>query len=167
MCGNNNQALATAIKKTWDSWETRRPQRERELSRVGFRLLLGGQPVSLSLLADSPGRPPGEVKTELVRMAGEGRCTLSETDDLTGIMGLSVVPAPHQLSLGGKRFFTWCALDAAAIPAALNTDATVRSFLADERREITLHFRDGKWIPENIWIQLTEPEEGTRLCSGT
>ena len=85
-------------------------------------------------------------------MAGERRCTVSQGDDLTGILGLSVITAPHQLYIGEKQLFAWCALDAVAIPAALHTDATVNSRLVDKGREVTLFFRDGKSTPQTVWI---------------
>src|SRR5581483_3377736 len=47
---------------------------------------------------------------------------------VVGAAGLSLVPArQHRLTLGGRAFWTWCAVDAVGIPAALGADAVVET----------------------------------------
>jgi alkylmercury lyase len=159
-----------AVKEVWESWEKNISQVEQQISRVGFRLLLEGESVPASRLAEVLGWDEKKVINELERMAGQGRCTLDASGVLTGMKGLSVVKstqAPHQLQMIGKTFYTWCALDAVGIPAALGVEAFVKSRTIDSGADIGLHYRNNHWEPENVWINFIDPAQGTRLAGGT
>lgn len=49
---------------------------------------------------------------------------------LDGIAGLTLAPTRHQLILDGQGLYTWCAIDAVGIPAALSLDAHVTTSCA-------------------------------------
>jgi alkylmercury lyase len=52
---------------------------------------------------------------------------LNESGELVGFLGFSIVPTNHQLFIGGKIFYTWCAADTLIFPAILKVDAKVIS----------------------------------------
>src|SRR5690349_17363009 len=82
-----------------------------ELARAAaFRLLLEtGRPVSAEQIADEIKAAPTTVETVLRQLAAAGRIRVSAEGYVVGSAGLSVVPAAHELWLGPRRFWTWCA----------------------------------------------------------
>jgi hypothetical protein len=158
------------IKMAWEKWENSRPVRERNLSATGFNALLHGEPVSMPYLESILEWGQDVVSKEIQRMVNEGRATINGSGELTGVMGLSVVPAPHKMKLGDTDYFTWCGLDALSIPPALETDAVVTSRLLDSNEQITLSYQKGEWQvvgDQEVWLRLIPPVEGISLCGGT
>jgi len=49
------------------------------------------------------------------------------TDQIVGIMGLSLSQHPHRLSVAGVSFSAWCALDTLFLPALLQQTVTIES----------------------------------------
>jgi hypothetical protein len=78
--------------------------KENVLCKIGFELLLEGEPVSIERLAEKLEHDPITVKEKLSNLEQTGRCTLNSSGSLTGIGGLSVVPAPHRLHMKDKVF---------------------------------------------------------------
>ena len=58
---------------------------------------------------------------------------------VVGIAGLTLEPTKHRLVLDGQGLYTWCAIDAVGIPAALSLDAQVTTSCA--HRGATLSVR--------------------------
>ena len=104
---------------------------EARLRRVVFEALLAGRPVTASELASESGRPVAEVRNRLAELAARGLVELDDQGRLVGCMGLSLRPTGHRLQLGGRELYTWCAVDAVGIPAALEADAWIDSRCAE------------------------------------
>ncbi len=155
------------MKSAWESWQNNRQYEEKVLSDAGFKLLQKGSTVHVRQLALKLSWTNIRIQARLQEMAALGRCTLDSSGDLTGVMGLSVVPTGHQLQMLDKTFYTWCALDAVAIPAALEVHAIVNSSTADKKEDITLHYTQGKWRTNRFWVHLVHPSYSAKLCEGT
>lgn len=154
------------VKQAWAEYHARFPVLERDLWHKGARLMLGGNAVAPSTMARTLGASLEAVRRHIAALAERGECTLDEQGNVTGIGGLSVVPAEHELTLNGRRLYTWCALDALAIPAAYGMDAHVRSSTVDDGLPLDLDFKEGGWSPEELWINLVEPTCCARLREG-
>ncbi len=98
----------------------------RALRRVAFLAMLQGESVTLGDLARRAGVAPEAAEELVVR----GLATLVDDGTLAGAAGLSRVPVPgrsHRLTVGDRAWWTWCAVDAVGIPAALCADAVAES----------------------------------------
>jgi alkylmercury lyase len=86
------------------------------------RLLTKGKPVEPAHLAAETHRSLEEIRALL-------QFSEVEVDQQGRFVGfsLSLVPTPHQFHLGERTFYTWCALDTLALPAALGCTAQVVS----------------------------------------
>ena len=96
-----------------------------QVRRAAFLALCDGEPLTPSEVATRAGLPHHHVSNALARLAQSGLVRQDEQRRIVGIAGLGVEPSAHQLTLKGVRLFTWCALDAVGIPAALGLDAEV------------------------------------------
>jgi len=121
-----SKTLQGAVKALRLLTDVGQPQEQRDWLRLavhGMRLqAASGQPVTRQQLAAAIHASPDEIGTLLQPPAVE----LDAQGHLIGL-GLSLSPTPHQLHLGKQRFYTWCALDALAIPAILGREGTVVS----------------------------------------
>lgn len=96
--------------------------------RAAFtRLRADRAPATPADLAADTRLDVADVRDALDALVGTGTATLGEGGAVTAVGGLSVLPAAHQLLLGGDPFWTWCAFDAVGIPAALRVDAVART----------------------------------------
>src|SRR5262245_45114670 len=70
------------------------------------RRLADGRPVQIDALAAELGRPTAELDAMLERVG------VARDDDgrVVGV-GLTLRPTPHRFAVGGRRFYTCCALD--------------------------------------------------------
>ncbi len=94
--------------------------------RAAFRQLLATvAPVDIPTLAADTDLTPDKVESSLAILAANGAVTRHPTGPVLAAGGLSATPARHQLRLGGRQFWTWCAFDGIGIPAALDVDATL------------------------------------------
>lgn len=152
----------------WDQWEADRPPAERALTRVAFQALIAGKSPTVTALAPVSGFSPAHLTRTLETMVAQGLATV-DGDRITGIGGLSLVPAPHTLEGKGRTYGAWCALDAIGIPAALGGTWTVSSRIAPDDGAVALTFADGAWQnPDTtLGIRLANPEAARPLCTGT
>lgn len=152
----------------WDQWEAERPPAERALTQVAFQALIAGGAPTVAALVPMSGLSPASLTRTLETMVAQGLATV-EGDRITGIGGLSLVQAPHALQWQGRPYWTWCALDAIGIPAALGGPVTVSSRIAADDEAITLTFADGAWQNPDatLGIRLAEPAMARPLCGGT
>ena len=67
------------------------------------------------------------------------------TSEVRMLNPFSAVETPHRVE-AGRMWFANCAWDALGIPAALHTDATVRSECPDCDEPLELEVRDGKLV---------------------
>jgi alkylmercury lyase len=93
------------------------------LTRTAFEAILNGERLSRAELAARAGASAAEV--DLLA----GRALMLDADDtVVAAHGLSLVPArQHRLTLRGRQFWTWCAIDAIGIPAGLGEHAAVET----------------------------------------
>lgn len=164
--------IRQALLDAWKAWDEVVDDTTWDLRRQVFLGLLTGYAVPLDVLATVEGSTPDEIRRQIRRLAERGECTL-EDDTVTGILGLSVTPTPHRLTLPPHLFYTWCALDAVAIPAALDRP---RAWIDSQYRDTAepLHWawdgqswHDGSDGSGVGWISLVAPDVYTRQCDGT
>src|SRR5438874_12145388 len=90
-----------------------------ELCRAAFNAILNGKLMAVSELAKSTGTSSQDVE-QLVGRA----LIVDERGRVVAAHGLSAIPArQHRLTLRGRPFWTWCAIDVLGIPAGLGEDA--------------------------------------------
>jgi alkylmercury lyase-like protein len=112
---------------------------------AAFRLLVEtGRPVSPVEIAAELNAAPSVAVAELGRLDAAGRIRLSAQGYVVGSAGLSVVPAAHDLWLGSRRFWTWCAYDIVGIVGTLEADARSLSRSPASGLEIELQFAAGR-----------------------
>ncbi len=117
------------------------------LQSAGFRLLLEhGEPVTTQRLAREAGLSETEVN-DILATHLQGHVELDDEGRLLGVAGLTVSPTPHQLTVGSKTRWTWCAIDAVGILAALEATGTIQSTDPGTGQEINIIFTDGQ--PDN------------------
>jgi alkylmercury lyase len=91
---------------------------------AAFRLLLQtGRSVTAAQIAAEIDAQPSTVEADLHRLDGAGRIRQNEAGHVIGSAGPSVALAAHELWLGPRRFWTWCAYDAVGIVAAVKANA--------------------------------------------
>ena len=106
------------------------PGEEGKESAQLFRVLLcelaAGRPVSRERLAELIHWPAHEVAAALERAIGV------EYDGAGCIVGygLTLRETPHAFEVGGRRLYTWCALDALMFPSLIGETARVVSSCA-------------------------------------
>ena len=83
-----------------------------------------GRGVQVSSLLESSPVSVEVSRTPLDMLVDRGMAMV-EREHLVAIDELSIRETAHEMTLGGRRLFTWCAADAVGIPAALSEDATV------------------------------------------
>lgn len=159
--------MTEALRRQWEDWVAARPPVESALTRVAFYALLAGRTPTVAELAMS-GVSEAALTETLETMVGQGLATV-DGDSITGIGGLSRVPAPHALQWNGHPYWTWCALDAIGIPAAWGGSARVTSRTASDGAPVVLTLEDGGWIDPDptLGIRLAEPSVARSLCGGT
>lgn len=130
-----------------------------DLRNAGFALLYEtGAPVPVSALAEKSGMGVGEIETALVRPDVAGRVRLNDNSEVVGIAGLSVEPTSHELHLDDRQFWTWCALDAVGIMAALGATGYVVSNPPDGAHALTIEFVDGRAVTDHSIFILSDVE---------
>jgi hypothetical protein len=82
-----------------------------------------------------------------------GRMIVLEPDGSTIRMAapFSGIPTRHTAEIGGRRYFANCAWDAFGIPAALHTDAVVRSECAQTQEPLELLVGSQRPTPSS-WV---------------
>src|SRR5713101_378970 len=112
---------------------------------AAFRLLLEtGRAVAAAQIATELYAMPSAVEEELRRLDAAGRIRLSAEGHVLGSVGLSAAPAAHELWLGARRFWTWCAYDVVGIVGTLGADARSVSRSPATGAPIRLYFAAGQ-----------------------
>jgi len=126
---------------------------------AAFRLLLEtGQAVSAAHIAAELNAAPSDVEAAHRRLDAAGRIRLSGVGQVLGSAGLSVVPAAHELWLGSRRFWTWCAYDVVGIVGTLGADAQSLSRSPATGAPIRLQFAAGQ--PPATLVVVFFPDDG-------
>jgi hypothetical protein len=93
------------------------------VTRTAFSAILEGR----ALDRDELMRATGAAAADVDRLVGRA-LMVDDSNRVVAAHGLSLVPArQHRLTLRGRHFWTWCAIDAVGIPAGLEEDATVET----------------------------------------
>jgi len=113
------------------------PDHSRLLVRV-MRALAQGRPVSkeqVDQIVDDLGLARDQADQFLRR--GTER---DESDNVTGILGLSLNRTPHGLLVNGAQLWAWCAVATLVLPALLQQTATIESSspVSGERIRLTV-----------------------------
>ena len=116
---------------------------EVRVSRHAFQALLGGEPAKLSELPAALRLTPAAVTSAVNQLVERGVVMVDETGRMVGVRGLSLPETDHRLSLAGRQFYAFCAVDAVGIPAALRADARVESRCHHCRAPLVVELRGG------------------------
>ena len=118
---------------------------QQRVRAAAFRALLARRrPVGAATLATALGAEVHAVQDALDALARADRIRLNEAGRVVGSCGLSIVPSRHELRVGRRRFWTWCALDAVGILGALGADGRALSRDPATRAPIEVRFRSGE-----------------------
>ena len=133
-----------------------------QLTRAAaFRLLLQtGEAVAANQIAAELNVAPSAVVAELIHLGSAGRIRLSAEGHVLGSAGLSVAPAAHDLWLGPRRFWTWCAYDVIGIVGTLEADARSLSRSPASGLGIQLEFQAGR-PPASPVVLFFPDDQGT------
>ena len=132
------------------------------LTRTAFTAILEGRRLSRAELVRATGASPEEVDSLV------GRALILDADDhIVAAHGLSLVPArQHRLTVRGRRFWTWCAIDAVGIPAGLDEHARVETTCYQCGTEVRLELQGAEVVSAShpaarIWEAARLPGCGT------
>lgn len=90
----------------------------------GLAALVHGAPATVDQISRLSAIPTAELGEAIAGLGAAGRIETNK-DQITGVGGLTMTPTRHILELPDAAMYTWCALDAVGIPAALDLTATV------------------------------------------
>ena len=110
-----------------DSESTALSHEEVAVVRAAFKSMKSGTQPTIEQLTGDCGLDHRVVRNALDAFIRSGRADYTTDGCLTGIVGLTVEPTRHRLTLEGTPMFTWCAFDAVGIPAALRVDTKTRT----------------------------------------
>jgi len=131
-----------------------------QVRAAAFRLLLEtGQALSAEQIAGELNAASSGVEGELRRLDAAGRIRLSGEGHVVGSAGLSVAPAAHELWLGSRPFWTWCAYDVVGIVGTLEVDARSLSCSPATGAPIRLQFAAG-WPPATSVVVFFPDDRG-------
>lgn len=119
--------------------------------------LAKGKPLSPGGLVATADRPRAEVMDALTRWPTVQR---DDRGRVEAFSGLSVVPASHHFTVGGRQLYTWCAWDALFLPTLLGESADVRSRCPVTGAELRLTVTpEGVEAvePEALWVSFPPP----------
>ena len=137
---------------------------DRLLLGQAFRLLIStSRPVAAQELADLMGQPLSDTVERISRLGSAGRIRTDESGRVVGSAGLSVVPDRHEIELGGRRFWTWCAYDILGIFGAFKANGSARSTSPADGGTLELTFTAGRPHPDDFVLFRPDPEL-TAVC---
>lgn len=88
----------------------------------------------------------------------QGRLTVTDDKRIAGSLGLTVLPTRHRIDVVEGQRFTWCALDAVAILAALSRSGSVTTSPPGAHEALTIQYDHGTVIDA--------PQESVLLIPG-
>lgn len=127
---------------------------QRKVRSAAFRSLLhGGGPADLHQLAADTGLEAETVEEAVGWFQQRGFARRHSDGQVVGIAGLTVMPTEHRIESPFGTRWTWCALDAVGIVAAIG-DGTVHS--QADGRPIRVTVRDGALSPTELVVFLPD-----------
>jgi alkylmercury lyase len=135
---------------------------EQLVCKAAFNAILGGEAVDRAGLVAATGLPPDKVETSLATLTRRGLVVIEPgSEAVIGSWGLSMVRTDHQLRIRGRDLYTWCALDAVGIPAALGEDAIIASRCAKCGAPVNIemvagHVKDAEPSDVEVWVAASQ-----------
>lgn len=157
-----------------ESWQRRArglPAAQQQVRQAAFHMIRLGQVATAPAVAARTGMRLHAAQTALAALREQGLIVEDTArGGIVGVYGLSLLPTAHALDLDGQALFTWCALDAVGIPAALQAEARIRSHCFMCPQVIACTCTAGTVTPDTaveplLWI--TAPVAGPSLRSST
>jgi mercuric reductase len=160
-----------------DGTVARTPDVDR-VRRVAFDALRAGAAPRLSDIANRTGLDAHRVRDIVGDLVAGGIATtdggIATTDGdlagdptVTGADGLTVRRTTHQLVIGGRLLYTWCAFDTVGIPAALDVDAVARTSCPTCNALVELVLPNGRPPPSPVvgwWPLATSGPVNESFC---
>ncbi|KAH8645571.1 alkylmercury lyase [Tricladium varicosporioides] len=134
------------------------------LQAAAFHILLQTvQPVSVDHLAARMDVPAG-ITSGIEELQRSAHIRLDSNGCVVGALGLSSSPTMHELSIGGSRFWAWCAFDVIGIFGATRASGLAQSMDPCNGEKILLKFADG--IPQNgkYIVFMADVQSNSALC---
>lgn len=113
---------------------------EKTIRIKAFYRILEGKRSDIDELAFRTELTSEQIRKIIKGLIQHGMLVIDEQGAIVGSHGLSLTPTEHHLYINRQNLFTWCAVDAIGIPAALGVDAKIISkcFQCNEPIEITM-----------------------------
>lgn len=152
----------TSVEDVNNAWVRLRDALEPDMNRLNWAAFLElseGHNPTVAQLARRTGLGQEKGQRAAQEALRRGLLTM-DGSRITGSRGLSTAPTRYGVRLGGRALFTWCALDAVGIPAALRADAHVEATLLDGTAPVVVDIRRGEIAsstPEDLRIGLPSP----------
>jgi len=132
------------------------------IRRIAFRLLLvHSEPIGVEELAAATGINSGRLSALVDELDRAVRIQRDADGRVVGSAGLSVTPDRHEIELGGRRFWTWCAYDIIGIFGALGASGRALS-PSPGAGTIEIDFKRGR--PVNNDAVLFRPDDELMTC---
>ena len=125
-----------------------------------YRLIAGGEPVSVERLAVKLGLDDDAVRSLLGRLP-PSTFQYDEPGRIIGFGGLSQSPTRHRFMVGGRGLYTWCAFDGLFLPELLDSPGRITTACPVTRVDIRLTVTpDGveKTDPDGVVMSFVMPE---------
>ena len=125
-----------------------------------YRLIAGGEPVSVERLAVRLGLDDNAVRSLLGRLP-PSTFQYDEPGRIIGFGGLSQSPTRHRFMVGGRGLYTWCAFDGLFLPELLDSPGRITTACPVTRVDIRLTVTpDGveKTDPDGVVMSFVMPE---------
>ncbi len=125
-----------------------------------YRLIAGGEPVSVERLAVKLGLDDDSVRSLLGRLP-PSTFQYDEPGRIIGFGGLSQSPTRHRFMVGGRGLYTWCAFDGLFLPELLDSPGRIVTACPVTRVDIRLTVTpDGveKTDPDGVVMSFVMPE---------
>lgn len=139
---------------------------EKAILSKSFQLLFAaGKPVDLSEIRESENVQSQVAAQYAQRMQESGVLRLDPDQFVIASAGLSVSPTKHEIIIGGRRFWAWCALDILGIFGAYNASGSARSYDPETDGPIHIEFVKGRPLQtDTTVISLTDASHVSSLC---
>lgn len=118
-------------------------------SAAFLALLQSGRPVSVAAIASGAPISPGAAREAVGFFSERGSVQYDEHGRVVGIAGLTLQPTRHVIHLPQGRRWTWCALDAVGIVAAVGLG---RIASTGPGGEFHILYRDARFDPADLAV---------------
>jgi alkylmercury lyase len=103
------------------------PPEDQRIGMVLLHELAKGEPVRIARLAETLGTQPEAIEAFVGDSALNPFIHTDEEGRIQGFWGLSTKPTHHQVVIGGRRLWAWCAVDTLLHPDLLGETARIET----------------------------------------